>query len=233
MPYASPRSAPATASTTIRSSPRRAPSARCGSAPITSSATGWAAWSMRIPGSPAAITAFPTARIRSKPEDPYPARASSCAQLMREECGLAETPIFMAGGVWFLREWEDWLDNPELGPDRLPVRHAAAADPGEPDLRCLEAAPADARGGRRLPAIASARPASIPRRSTTRSSRSCASARERQVAYSTAPVGEHEWAVSGRCARPHGLSDGRRQAAGRGSGSPRASPRRCARRIRR
>jgi hypothetical protein len=22
----------------------------------------------------------------------------------------------MAGGVWYLREWEDWLDNPELGP---------------------------------------------------------------------------------------------------------------------
>ena len=22
----------------------------------------------------------------------------------------------MAGGVWCVREWEDWLDNPELGP---------------------------------------------------------------------------------------------------------------------
>ena len=21
----------------------------------------------------------------------------------------------MAGGVWFLREWDDWIDNPELG----------------------------------------------------------------------------------------------------------------------
>ena len=21
----------------------------------------------------------------------------------------------MAGGVWFLREWENWIDNPELG----------------------------------------------------------------------------------------------------------------------
>ena len=36
-----------TASTTTRSSRRRAPSARCGSAPITSSATGSAAWSTR------------------------------------------------------------------------------------------------------------------------------------------------------------------------------------------
>ncbi len=32
------------------------------------------------------------------------------------ECGLDTTPIFMAGGVWFLREWEDWIGNPDLGP---------------------------------------------------------------------------------------------------------------------
>jgi hypothetical protein len=32
------------------------------------------------------------------------------------EFGLAATPIFMAGGVWCLNEWRDWLDNPELGP---------------------------------------------------------------------------------------------------------------------
>ena len=32
------------------------------------------------------------------------------------EFGLAATPIFMAGGLWYLREWSDWIDNPELGP---------------------------------------------------------------------------------------------------------------------
>ena len=32
------------------------------------------------------------------------------------EFGLGDTPIFMAGGVWFLREWEHWLDSPEIGP---------------------------------------------------------------------------------------------------------------------
>ncbi len=37
-------------------------------------------------------------------------------RVVMTECGLAATPIFMAGGVWFLREWEDWIDNPELGP---------------------------------------------------------------------------------------------------------------------
>ena len=32
------------------------------------------------------------------------------------EFELDTTPIFMAGGVWCVREWEDWLDNPEIGP---------------------------------------------------------------------------------------------------------------------
>jgi nitronate monooxygenase len=49
-----------------------------------------------------------------KPEPPFP-RMRELRALMRE-FGLDKTPIFMAGGVWNLREWEDWLDNPELGP---------------------------------------------------------------------------------------------------------------------
>lgn len=49
-----------------------------------------------------------------EPQDPYP-RVLELRNVMRE-AGLHETPIFMAGGVWFLREWEEWLDNPELGP---------------------------------------------------------------------------------------------------------------------
>lgn len=48
------------------------------------------------------------------PEDPYP-RIVALRQAMRE-FGLDQTPIIMAGGVWFLREWAHWLDNPELGP---------------------------------------------------------------------------------------------------------------------
>ena len=32
------------------------------------------------------------------------------------EFGLNEVPIIMAGGVWWLEEWEDWIDNPDLGP---------------------------------------------------------------------------------------------------------------------
>lgn len=49
-----------------------------------------------------------------KPEDPFP-RVLALRQQMREY-GLGETPIIMAGGVWWLSEWEDWIDNPELGP---------------------------------------------------------------------------------------------------------------------
>jgi nitronate monooxygenase len=49
-----------------------------------------------------------------KPEDPYP-RVKALRDVMRAE-GVADTvPIVMAGGVWFLREWNDWIDNPELG----------------------------------------------------------------------------------------------------------------------
>jgi len=49
-----------------------------------------------------------------KPGAPFP-RVLELRQLMREY-GIGDTPIFMAGGVWYLREWEDWIDNPELGP---------------------------------------------------------------------------------------------------------------------
>jgi nitronate monooxygenase len=49
-----------------------------------------------------------------QPEQPYP-RVVALRALMRE-FGLGETPIIMAGGVWWLEEWEDWIDNPELGP---------------------------------------------------------------------------------------------------------------------
>ncbi|MGC8475446.1 MAG: NAD(P)H-dependent flavin oxidoreductase [Acetobacteraceae bacterium] len=50
----------------------------------------------------------------TQPENPYP-RVVALRKVMREY-GLHETPIIMAGGVWWLDEWEDWIDNPELGP---------------------------------------------------------------------------------------------------------------------
>ncbi len=49
-----------------------------------------------------------------KPEDPYP-RVKALRDTMRAEGIADEVPIVMAGGVWYLREWADWIDNPELG----------------------------------------------------------------------------------------------------------------------
>ncbi len=49
-----------------------------------------------------------------KPERPYE-RVSLLRKFMRS-VGLGHIPIVMAGGVWHLSDWEDWIDNPELGP---------------------------------------------------------------------------------------------------------------------
>lgn len=49
-----------------------------------------------------------------EPQDPY-GRVLDLRNVMRK-CGLDDTPIIMAGGVWFLRDWSDWIDNDELGP---------------------------------------------------------------------------------------------------------------------
>ncbi len=46
-------------------------------------------------------------------EDPYP-RVVEIRKFMNS-VGLNEVPIIMAGGVWHLKDWEHWLDNPEIG----------------------------------------------------------------------------------------------------------------------
>ena len=48
------------------------------------------------------------------PQDPYP-RVKALRDTMRQGGIPDEVPIVMAGGVWNLREWNDWIDNPELG----------------------------------------------------------------------------------------------------------------------
>jgi len=47
------------------------------------------------------------------PEDPYP-RVVELRKYMNE-VGLKHIPIIMAGGAWYLKDWEHWLDNPEIG----------------------------------------------------------------------------------------------------------------------
>ncbi|HEX6977816.1 MAG TPA: nitronate monooxygenase [Alphaproteobacteria bacterium] len=49
-----------------------------------------------------------------RPEPPLPRVVALRRQM--NEFGLEQTPVIMAGGVWFLREWEDFLDNPDVGP---------------------------------------------------------------------------------------------------------------------
>jgi len=49
----------------------------------------------------------------NKPQDPYP-RVAELRKTMNGY-GLQDIPIIMAGGAWHLKEWEHWLDNPEIG----------------------------------------------------------------------------------------------------------------------
>ena len=48
------------------------------------------------------------------PQDPYP-RVKALRDTMRAGGISDDVPIVMAGGVWNLKEWEHWIDNPELG----------------------------------------------------------------------------------------------------------------------
>ncbi|MES2496805.1 MAG: nitronate monooxygenase [Pseudomonadota bacterium] len=49
-----------------------------------------------------------------QPQDPYP-RVKALRDTMRSGGISDDVPIIMAGGVWHLRDWNDWIDNPELG----------------------------------------------------------------------------------------------------------------------
>lgn len=47
------------------------------------------------------------------PETPY-LRLIELRKTMTA-CGLQETPIILAGGIWSLSDWQDYIDNPEIG----------------------------------------------------------------------------------------------------------------------
>lgn len=49
-----------------------------------------------------------------EPQDPYPRVAA--LRVMMNKFGLHKVPIIMAGGVWYLRDWANWINNPEIGP---------------------------------------------------------------------------------------------------------------------
>jgi NAD(P)H-dependent flavin oxidoreductase YrpB (nitropropane dioxygenase family) len=124
----------------------------------------------------------------ARPEPPY-ARVVELRRTMRE-CGLERTPIFMAGGVWYLREWEDWLDNPDLGPIAFqfgtrPVVTQESPVSEEWKRRLLNLKPGDVYLNRFSPTgfYSSAVNNAFIQELVDRN--------ERQVAYTREPVGEH------------------------------------------
>ena len=78
---------------------------------------------------------------------------------------VADTvPIVMAGGVWFLREWDDWIDNPELGQIAFQFGTRPLLTEESPIPQGWKDALRDARAGRRAAPQVSARPGSTTRR---------------------------------------------------------------------
>ena len=108
----------------------------------------------------------------------------------------------MAGGVWYLREWDEWIDNPELGPVAfqfgtrpLLTQESPISDAWKRKLLTLQEGDVFLNRSQpdRVLLLGGA---------TTISSRNCGAGRERQVAYSVEPVGEHDAAVPRRRPRP-------------------------------
>lgn len=123
-----------------------------------------------------------------KPESPYP-RLVALRKVMRE-FGLIDTPIIMAGGVWALDDWKDYINNPEVGPIAFqfgtrPLLTKESPIPQSWKERLLKLKPGDVFLNRFSPTgfYSSAVNNDFMKELRARS--------DRQVAYSTDPVGEH------------------------------------------
>ena len=82
-----------------------------------------------------------------KPQDPYP-RVKALRETMREGGIPDSVPIVMAGGVWNLKEWEHWIDNPELGQIAFQFGTRPLLTKESPIPEGWKAAADDAGGGR-------------------------------------------------------------------------------------
>ena len=125
------------------------------------------------------------------PQPPLP-RVAELRKLMREECGLDRTPIVMAGGVWYLREWEDWIGNPELGPVAFQFGTRPLLTQESPiseawKQRLLHLNEGDVYLNRFSPTGFYSSAVTNPFLQELKERA------ERQVAYSQSKVGEHEW----------------------------------------
>jgi NAD(P)H-dependent flavin oxidoreductase YrpB (nitropropane dioxygenase family) len=133
----------------------------------------------------------------NKPESPFP-RLVALRKVMRE-FGLGETPIIMAGGVWALSEWQEYIGNPEIGPIAFqfgtrPLLTKESPIPQSWKDRLLTLKPGDVFLNRFSPTgfYSSAVNNDFIRELRGRN--------DRQVAYSHEPVGEHvvEYGVGAR-----------------------------------
>lgn len=124
-----------------------------------------------------------------QPEEPMP-RVVELRNMMAEY-GLKETPIFMAGGVWYLREWADWIDNPELGPIAFqfgtrPLLTQESPISDEWKAKLLDLNEGDVFLNKFSP---TGFYSSAVNNAFLEELKQCS---EHQVAYSTQPVGEHD-----------------------------------------
>ncbi len=123
-----------------------------------------------------------------KPEDPFP-RVLNLRRTMRE-AGLDDVPIIMAGGVWWLEEWQDWIDNPDLGPIafQFGTRPLVTRESPIPDgwkQRLLGLKPGDV-------SLQNFSPTGFYSSAVRNNFLGMLEGRtERQVAYTSEPIGEH------------------------------------------
>ncbi len=140
------------------------------------------------------------------PEDPYP-RVKALRAFMNE-VGLHKVPIIMAGGVWCLREWKDWLNNEEIGPIAFQFGTRPLLTKESPiseawKQRLLQLKKGDVFLNKFSPTgfYSSAVNNDFLQELTARSSR--------QVAYTVEPVGEHVAAFqTGAVGKPIYLTNG-------------------------
>ena len=123
-----------------------------------------------------------------KPEPAYPRMRE--LRSMMSDFGLHNTPIFMAGGVWYLREWEHCIDNSEIGPIAfqfgtrpLLTQESPISDQWKRKLLTLE------NGDVRLNRFS---PTGFYSSAVNNDFlEELADRHDRQVAYTTEPIGEH------------------------------------------
>ena len=128
-----------------------------------------------------------------QPQDPYP-RVAEVRAVMREGGIPDSVPIIMAGGIWYLRDWENWIDNTELGAIAFqygtrPLLTQESPIPEEWKQKLMTIAEGDVLLHRFSPTgfYSSAVRNSFLRALESRS--------ERQIAFSTEAAGDHQFTL--------------------------------------